>query len=51
MPDEDQRALLMPFVGKYVRIRGHVYEREGTHAIVIQDIKELPEVHLVTDAE
>lgn len=51
MPDEDQRNRLMPFVGKYVQIRGQVYERRGTHAIVIQDIKELPDVHLVTDAK
>src|SRR5579864_199733 len=51
MPDTDQRARLMPFVGKYVEIRGQVYERQGTHAIVIQDIKELPEIHLVTDAQ
>lgn len=51
MPDQDQHARLMPFVGKYVEIRGQVYERRGTHAIVIRDIKELPEVHLVTDAQ
>jgi hypothetical protein len=51
MPDEDQRARLMPYVGKYVQVRGQVYERQGTHAIVIQDIKQLPEIHLVTDAE
>jgi hypothetical protein len=51
MPDEDQRKRLMPFAGKYVQVRGQVYERRGTHAIVIQDIKELPDVHLVTDAK
>jgi hypothetical protein len=51
MPDTDQRARLMPFVGKYVEIRGQVYERQGTHAIVIEDIKELPDIHLVTDAQ
>jgi hypothetical protein len=53
MPDEDQRARLMPFVGKYVQVRGQVYERRGTHAIVILDIKELPgkKVHLITDAQ
>ncbi len=51
MPDEDQRARLMPFVGKYVQIHGQVYERQGTHGIVIQDIKELPDIHLVTDAQ
>jgi hypothetical protein len=51
MPDEDQRARLMPFVGKYVQIKGQIYERSGTHAVVIQDIKELPEIHLITDGQ
>jgi hypothetical protein len=51
MPDTDQRARLMPFVGKYVEIRGQVYERQGTHAIVIQNIKDMPDIHLVTDAQ
>jgi hypothetical protein len=51
MPDEDQRARLMPFVGKYVQVRGQIYERRGTQAIAIQDIKELPEIHLVTNAQ
>jgi len=36
MPDIDQRPKLMPFVGKYVRVVGDVYERKGLHAIVIQ---------------
>src|SRR5271156_1769631 len=34
MPDTDQRQELTPFVGKYVRASGTVFEREGTHAIV-----------------
>jgi len=51
MPDVDQRDKLMPFVGKFVRVTGTVYERKGTHAIAIADIKELPEVHLKTDAQ
>jgi hypothetical protein len=49
MPDQDQRSRLMPFVGKYVRVRGQVFERRGTRAIMIQNIAELKEVHLVTD--
>lgn len=46
MPDIDQRPTLMPFAGKYVRASGTVYERKGTHAIVISEIKELKDVHL-----
>jgi hypothetical protein len=29
MPDKDQRPLLMPFVGKYVKANGDLFEREG----------------------
>lgn len=46
MPDSDQRPKLMPFVGKYVRVVGDVYERKSLHAIVIKQIKEDPSVHL-----
>ena len=46
MPDSDQRQVLMPFVGKYVRASGMVFERTGTHAIVITEIKEMKEVQL-----
>jgi hypothetical protein len=49
MPDKDQRQKLMPFVGKYVRATGIVFERTGTHAIVITEIKEMKEVHLTID--
>lgn len=51
MPDKDQRRRLMPFVGKYVRASGTVFERNGTRAIAIAEIKELKDVHLVTDAK
>ncbi len=51
MPDQDQRQRLMPFLGKYVRVTGEVYERSGTHAIAIKNIEELKNVHLTTDAE
>jgi hypothetical protein len=50
MPDKDQRQRLMPFVGKYVKATGKVFEREGTHAIAIEKIAEMKDVHLVTDA-
>src|SRR5207245_4715617 len=46
MPDTDQRQVLMPFVGKYVRASGIVFERTGTHAIVITEIKEMKEVRV-----
>jgi hypothetical protein len=46
MPDEDQRPALTPFLGKYVQATGTVYERNGTRAIVISEIKELKDVHL-----
>ena len=46
MPDSDQRGKLMPFVGKYVRASGEVFERKGTRAIVIAEIKEIKSVHL-----
>jgi len=49
IPDTDQRPRLMPFVGKYVRVRGRIYERRGTRAIAVEDIKELPNVHLKTE--
>ena len=49
MPDTDQRQKLMPFVGKYVRASGIVFERTGTHAIVITKIEEMKEVNLTID--
>jgi hypothetical protein len=36
-------------VGKYVRASGTVFERKGTRAIVISEIKEMKDVHLKTD--
>jgi hypothetical protein len=51
MPDVDQRQELMPFVGKYVRASGTVFERTGTHAIVITEIKELKEIRLTMDGQ
>src|SRR5271167_531233 len=51
MPDYDQRKKLMPFVGKYVRASGIVFERKGTHAIVISEIKEMKDVHVTNEGE
>ncbi len=41
MPDSGQRERMMPFVGKYVQATGAVFERKGTRAIAITEIKEL----------
>ena len=51
MPDSDQREKMMPFVGKYVQATGAVFERKGTRAIAITQIKELKSVHPDTDAK
>lgn len=51
MPDQDQRQRLMPFLGKYVRVTGPVFERNGTRAIAIKTIEEVKGVSLKTDAE
>ena len=51
MPDADQRQKLMPFVGKYVQASGTVFERNGTRAIVIAEIKEIKSVHLTLEGE
>ena len=50
MPDTDQRPKLMPFVGKYVCVKGDVYERKGLYAIVIKEIHEDPSVKVQGDA-
>lgn len=50
MPDTDQRQKLMPFVGKYVRAVGDVYERKGLHAVVLREIKEDTSVQIKGDA-
>jgi hypothetical protein len=51
IPDSSQRSRLLPFLGKYVRVRGTVFERAGLHAIAIDSIAVVPGVHLVTDAQ
>ncbi|HWO33378.1 MAG TPA: hypothetical protein VNO32_31655 [Candidatus Acidoferrum sp.] len=51
MPDADQRQHLLPFVGRFVRISGTVFERKGTRGIAIKEIKEIRDVHLNTDAK
>src|SRR5215467_8530112 len=51
MPDYSQRQKLMPFMGKYVRVNGIAFERNGTHAIVITEITEMKEVHVTLEGE
>ena len=51
MPDVDQRPKLMPYLGKYVRASGVVYERKGTRAITIRKIEELKDVHLTIEGQ
>ncbi len=51
MPDAGERQRLMPFVGKYVQASGTVFERNGTRAIVIAEIKELKDVQLTLEGE
>lgn len=50
MPDPSQRQLLMPFVGKYVRASGEVFQRNGTRTIAIKQIHEMKEQHLNSKA-
>ena len=51
MPDYSQRQKLMSFVGKYVRVNGIVFGRNGTHAIVITEITEMKGVHVTLEGE
>ena len=41
IPDRDVRSELLPFVGKLVKITGHVYERGGSRAIAVEHIEEM----------
>jgi hypothetical protein len=39
LPDRDERRRLLPYAGKYVQVRGRLFERGGTHAISIEKIE------------
>jgi hypothetical protein len=39
MPDTDERTRLLPYVAKTVRATGHLFERNGAHAIAIDKIE------------
>jgi hypothetical protein len=41
MPDQDVRQKLLPFVGKLVKVTGHVYSRGGSDAISLEKIEEV----------
>lgn len=43
MPDVDVRQKLLPFVGKLVKITGHLYSRGGSNAISLEQIEEIME--------
>ncbi len=43
MPDVDVRPKLLPFVGKLVKITGHVYSRGESDAISLEQIEEVKE--------
>ena len=49
MPDSSRREEMMPFVGKYVQATGAGFERKGTRAIAITEIRELKSVHIKND--
>lgn len=43
IPDKSQRERLMPYVAKYVRAKGQVFERGGMKAISIEQIDVVPD--------
>ena len=41
MPDTDIRPKLLSYAGKLVKVTGHVYERDGSKAITVEEIEEM----------
>lgn len=39
MPDVDVRQKLLPYVGKLVKVTGHVYSRGGSSAISLEHVE------------
>ncbi len=38
IPDTSQQGKLLPYVGKLVKASGRVFERDGIHAMAIQEL-------------
>ena len=43
MPDQDVRTKLLPYAGKLVRVKGHIYERGGSRSISVEQVEEVKE--------
>ena len=43
MPDVDVRPKLLPFVGKLVKVTGHIYSRGGSDGISLEQIEGIKE--------
>jgi hypothetical protein len=43
IPDVDVRGKLLPFLGKLVKVTGHVYDRQGSNAISLETIEAIRE--------
>ncbi len=43
LPDKSVRERLVPYAGKFVRAKGRVFERGGSHAIAIEKLEVIPE--------
>ncbi|HEY7305963.1 MAG TPA: hypothetical protein VH601_17695 [Bryobacteraceae bacterium] len=43
IPETDQRRVLMPHVGKYVRVSGRLFDRAGMHAIAVERMEDVQE--------
>jgi hypothetical protein len=43
MPDVDVRPKLLPFLGKLVKITGHIYARGDSNAISLEQIQTVAE--------
>jgi hypothetical protein len=43
IPETDQRRVLMPHVGRYVRVSGRLFDRAGMHAIAVERMEDVQE--------
>lgn len=42
IPETDQRPMLMPHVGKYVRVSGRLFDRSGMQAVAVEKMEDVP---------